>query len=193
MSAGTIKTTEDLCIEADTNLPDNTQGLISPEDVRELNKNIIASGETPFGGFHLSSSVETVIASPNTFVKAAGTTTVTPNSKQFTMPTDNRLQYIGTLNNRTFVLGVSITMTAASNNQLIHFIVAKNGSVVDAESITTIQERTHVTGAQAASTSIIGHMTLSQNDFVELFISNESGMANVTIKRINFTIVGLSG
>jgi len=193
MAAGIIKTSEDLCIEADTNIPDNTQGLVSPEDVRELNKNIIASGQTPFGGFHLSAEVETVIATISTFVKAAGTTVVTPNSVQFTMPSDNRLQYIGLLDNRTFVIGISISMIAASNNQLINFIIAKNGSVVDTESLTTIQERTHGTGSEISSISVIGHMTLSEDDFIELFISNESGTANVTIKRINFTVVGLSG
>lgn len=193
MANGVVKTSVDLCTEADTNLSDNTQGLISPQDVREIVKNIIASGQSPFGGFHLSSSVETIIATISTFVKVAGTTIVTPNIVQFSMPTDNRLQYIGSLSNRTFVLGVSLSATAASNNQLLHLIIAKNGDPTDPESITTIMERTHGVGAEAGSITLIGHMTLSPNDFVELFISNETGTANVTVKRINFTIVGISG
>lgn len=190
MAGGTIKTVADLCTQADTDLSDNTQGLISPADVRNMAKDMITSGASPIGGMHISVSVETIIAAQNTFTKAAGTTVAFSGNNQFSMPTDNRLQYIGLLANRVFVIQASLSVTAAANNQLIHFILVKNGIASNAESVATIQEVTHGVGAEVGSHTLTGHFILSPNDFIELFVSNETGLANITIKRLNMTIDG---
>ena len=190
MANGIIKTVADLCTQVDTDLPDNAGGLISPADVRNAIKNLIASAASHIGGLHISTVIETGIASAGTFVKAAGTTLAFSGNNQFSMPTSNRLQYTGNLSNRVFVINASLSITAAMNNQLIHLMLVKNGNVADAESITTIQEITHGIGAEIDSHTLTGHFTLSPNDFIELFVSNESGTANITVKRLNVTIDG---
>ncbi len=190
MAGGTIKTVADLCTQADTDLPDNTQGLISPADVRNLVKDIVASTESPIGGMHIITPAVTTIAIVSTFVKAAGTTAAFTGNKQFAMPTNNRLQYTGPLSNRVFTFVMSISATVAFDNQLLFLMLAKNGSSTDAESIATIQEVKHEKGIDVGSHTVAGHITLSSNDFVELFISNETGLNDITIERMNMTIDG---
>jgi len=190
MAGGTIKTVTALCTEADTNLPDNTQGSISPADVRNMIKNIIASTESPIGGLHITTPAVTTIATVSTFVKAAGTTVAFAGNKQFTMPTNNRLQYTGPLSNRVFIFTMSISATVAFDNQLLFLILAKNGITTGTESIATIQEVKHEKGIDVGSHTVTGHITLSSNDFVELFVSNETGLNDITIERMNMTIDG---
>jgi len=190
MANGVIKTAAALCTQADTDLVNNTQGSISPADIRNMVKDLIASAGSPTGGLHISTKAVTTIAAANTFTKAAGTTVAFSGNNQFSMPTDNRLQYTGALSNRVFVISASVSVTTALDNQLLHLILAKNGDPTDAESVATIQEIKHEKAIDVGNHTLTGHFTLSPNDFIELFVSNETGTANITAERLNMTMVG---
>lgn len=190
MAGGIVKTVADLCTQADTDLPDNTQGLISPSDVRDMIKNVVASLASPIGGLHITTVLATTIAATSTFVKAAGTTVAFSGNNQFDMPTNNRLQYTGPLTNRVFTIIASISVTVAFDNQLMFVMLVKNGNVSDVESVATIQEIKHEKGIDVGSHTVSGHFTLSPDDFIELFISNETATNNITVQRMNMTIDG---
>ena len=154
---------------------------ITPNDMRDF----IVSLQESFGAYHLNTALETTIVTQSVFVKIAGGTIAFANNVDFSTPVDNRLVYDGTLT-KTFALEASLTMTSAANNQTIGLAFAING-VVDT---TTIQEQRLAMSVDPFTVSLTGHVRMVQNDFLEVFVSNETGTANVTMSRLNATVRG---
>ena len=175
----TVRTVTDLL----TNLFQDGQpaSSITPNDMRDF----IVSLQSSFGAFHLSVAAETTIVTQSVFVKIAGTTIGFANNVDFTTAVNNRLVYTNPLD-KTFALEASVTMTAAMNNQTIGIAFAVNG-VVDT---TTIQEQRLGASADPFTVSLTGHVRLSQNDFLEVFVSNETTTGNVTMSQVNVTVRG---
>jgi hypothetical protein len=148
-------------------------GAITPQDARDL----IDSLTPPYGGFSFTSAVATTIGVQGTMVKALGTTTST-NLRNFTMPSNNRLTYIG-VPDRHMHIAVSISFTTSGNNDDISLAVAKNGVVVEHSKLT----RFLATGMDHGATAIHADFLLSTNGFLELFVTNEDSTSDVTIQQ----------
>lgn len=147
-------------------------GEITAQDVRDL----IVSLSPSVGSMYISTPAETSITTVSTPVKASGTTTLNGNSRGFDMPVDNRLRYTGTAPVLCKVhAGMSIT--AAGNNKLMSIYIAKNG-VVDE---TTEQSRFISVGSDKGVLFVGGLIPLSQNDYIEIWIENETDNVNATI------------
>ena len=153
-------------------LADNTAGEISPQDVRDFLETMHPS----FGSLHFSTAAETSIATQSVYVKAAGTTT-SVNLHRVTMPADNRLTYTGTPTIHAHI-ACSLSMTAAGNNKLIGLGIAKNGTVLTH----SIVQRQVGTGADVGSTALHADVSLATNDYLELWVSNETDTVNLTIE-----------
>ena len=163
-----------------TLLADNTSGAISPQDVRDF----LESMDLSFASMYFSSSAETTIAVAGTYVLAAGTTTSIKLSN-FTMPQDNRLTYTGAADVYAEI-SASISMTCASNSKIVGMKIAKNGTVIDSTEI----HRKISTGADIGAAYVQGDVQLATNDYIELFISNETDTANATIDFCNLRVKG---
>jgi hypothetical protein len=154
-------------------LADNIAKAISPQDLRDA----VVSLSPSFGSMYFSTPAETSITDQSTPTKAAGTTTSVSLSG-FDMPANNRLRYTGSPD-RHMHIACSLSFTAAANNKLIGLSIAKNGnSLVHSE-----VRRLVSTGADEGATALHADVMLSTNEYLEVFVSNETDTANLTVQR----------
>jgi len=168
-----------------TLLADNTTGAISPQDVRDL----LVSASPPYGSIYVSTAAATTIAASSTYYKAAGTTTST-NLKEFDMPANNRLRYTGAADIHIHGV-VTVALTTASSSQVIGLRVGKNGSASGTDSVASQVEHKTGTGTDVISTAIHVDTMLSTNDYLELWVANETTGSNLTIEFMYFFVMGM--
>lgn len=159
---------------------DNTIGAISPQDLRDF----VESATPPYGSFSTNVAAATTLTQ-NVYSKMAGTTTA-GGLLNFDMPVDGRLRYTG-VPDRHMHIAVTTSFTCANNNKVIGLKIAKNGVVLDS----TIARRKVSTGADIGSTALHGDVMMSTNDYLELFLTNETDSTNATIENIYFFAIGM--
>lgn len=117
----------------------------------------------------------TTISTAGTPVKGAATYVVGIQSG-FTGDTTGKIVYNGTTA-RVAAVHVSATFSpVASNNQEIFIQIAKNGTVEAGSKITR-----KVDAAESANASTFLNVSLSQNDFIELYVGNDTSTDNVVL------------
>jgi sulfur carrier protein ThiS len=131
--------------------------------------------------YAVDESTATVITTQNVGVKATVNTLEGPPCQFCTYPVANRITYIGPLT-RVVTVWVAVALTS-SNQQTIELAVRKNGQVIPW--LTTIV-RTGTIGFGNAG--IVGHVEIATNDFLELWVTNRTSSANVTI--VDLTMAG---
>ena len=162
-------------------LADNATGDISPQDIRDM----LVSLTQPYGSFSTATASATTIAVAGTYYKMAGTTQV-GNVRQMSMPSNGRLQYDG-VSPRHFHIAVSVSMTTSNVNNIVGLKIAKNGTVLD----DTIVRRFVSTGTDVGSTAVHGDVALSNGDYLELFVTNETDTDSVTVEEVYFFALGM--
>ena len=138
----------------------------------------IRSIPTPhYGLVHVQgNSTETTISAAGTAVLANATFTVS-DTLDFDGTTAGRLTYTGT---PTVVLTVKATVslnTAAGSNKDLAIYIAKNGTVISGTKM--IREVDH---NQQGNTGTFWNVSFSTNDYVELFVSNETDTNNIIVE-----------
>ena len=136
--------------------------------------------------YYLSSNgTATTIAGTDTFVKVAGTTSSGPLVEKFTL-SNNRATYVGGLVG--FYKVTAFLTFASGNNNVIRARVAKNA--------TTNSSSEGKSTANAAGRSenipISDVVTLSNGDFIEIFVANESAANNITVSEMNVIVERLN-
>ena len=117
----------------------------------------------------------TTISTAGTPVKGAATYVVGIQSG-FTGDTTGKIVYNGTAA-RVAAVHVSATFSpVASNNQEIFIQIAKNGTVEAGSKITR-----KVDAAESANASSFFNVSLAQNDYIELYIGNDTSTDNVVL------------
>lgn len=154
-----------------TLLADNTSGDISPEDLRD----VVETVRPRFGGLYLTSASATVIGSSGTMVKAAGTTTSTV-LNDFTMPTDNRLQYNGVADVHAHI-AASCSFTSSVSNTVAALGILKNGTLLPSSRI----ERKLGTGSDVGAVALHTDAMLTNGDYLELAVELVTATGNVTV------------
>jgi hypothetical protein len=137
------------------------------------NKNISNSASIAFMTMQANTTA-TTIAATGTRVKISGTTTLQAISQKFTMPTNNRLTYNGAIT-RDFLVQVTASLEAG-NGQELGMYIAKNGTV---QTTSTNMGTTGGTG-RADNNACQMIISLSTNDYIEVFVSNETAATNIT-------------
>lgn len=161
-------------------LPNNTSGLISPEDVRDM----LVSLAPIHGSYSRLVTAPTTVSVAGDYVKAAGTTT--PGTlHDLTMDQDNRLTFVGA-SPRHFHVLASISMTCDGINKVLGLKLAKNGVPLDF----SVVRRSVGTGLDVGALSLQGDMTLVENDYVEVWLTNETSATDVTIEEIHLHAAG---
>lgn len=167
--------------ELQTLFADNTTGAISPQDLRDF----LVSVSPPHGTMYRNVAAATTIVTPGTYVKAAGTTTAGA-LNGFDMPADNRLRYTGAAT-KHFHLVVSASFTMAGSNDVIGLKMAKNGVPMDE----SVQRRKVGTGTDIGSTAIHADAVLATNDYIELWVTNETDSVAVTVDELYVFVMGM--
>ena len=139
-------------------------------------------GGAAYAHMYTSTPVATTISDTTNYVKLAGTTTL-HDGLNFTMPSDGRLTYGGSGAGH-FLVTVSISQTSASANQVFHYRVAINGTTDAASEMT----RKQGTAADVGSLSFAQIESLSPNDYIEVYVRNETSATNVTAEFCQVTI-----
>lgn len=117
-------------------------------------------------------STATTIASTATAVKAAGTFVVGDVSSNFTGATSGRITHTGPQSRH--VINALVTLDAASgSNHLLSIFIAVNGVIVSTKMTDTVSS-----GLPRAIATFI-NIVLDTDDYVEIFVRNESAATNV--------------
>jgi hypothetical protein len=152
---------------------DNTIGAITPQTMRDLIESFACSNAS----MYVTTPVATTIAVAGTFVKAEGATTLV-GAHRGDMPANNRLRFTGTARVHIHLVA-NLSVKCSSNNQNVSFAIAKNGVVVDH----SIMEHLITTGSDVKIMAIHADMDLDPNDYVELWVTNNTSTASVTVQR----------
>jgi hypothetical protein len=122
-------------------------------------------------------------ANTNVFVKAQGITTVGDNNSPRWVHTDNRTTYTGNVTS-DFYVNVTTSLRAAATNQSLAIAVAKNGTVI-ADSEVGIRVSTANQDFAGSCQTVV---EMSTGDFIEVFVKNEAGTANITVSDLSVII-----
>jgi len=128
--------------------------------------------------YMLNNASATTISNTNTPVKINGSTTANTINQKFSH-SDNRLTYTGALI-RDFQISANASFTSG-NNKVIGLYVSKNGSVIASSEIYA----TTSGNGRAESINCQTIVELSENDYVEMWIENNSDTTNVTVEFLN--------
>lgn len=148
---------------------------ISPDDIRwafDLNSGIQDTMPDAMVSLN-ANATETIIAVSGTPVKIAGTWVV-ERSSQFTADTTGRITYNGERPLTTPVDIVTTINSASGTNKDIRVCLALNAVVI------TNSCKTNLVGQNdPKSNTVLWQLTLNENDFLEVFIANDSDTINL--------------
>jgi hypothetical protein len=134
-----------------------------------------------------NNATQNTIATQGVFEKILGTTTANSANERFTH-TNNRLTYTGAIT-RSFVITASCSASSITTaNATITVRVAKNGTTLaesEAQATTSAVNRNENFFCQTI-------VQLAQNEFVELFIANNSSALNLLASELNLIIRSVS-
>ena len=140
------------------------------------------NNDPQYAGMYISTPTATVIAATTSHYKVLGTTTSALLSN-FTMPANNRLTYTG-VGTRVFHVDVALSTTTAAANVVVEWAIAKNGTVITGTEI----QRKQTTAADVAAVALDFVVSLTLNDYIEVFVKNTTSATNVTATKMVVTI-----
>jgi hypothetical protein len=148
------------------------------------NKGIVNTSE--FANYYMTNNATiTPILVSGTAYKILGATTANVINQKFSH-TDNRATYTGEII-RDFEVTAIVSFTTG-NNKVIGLYVAKNGVIIpESEMYATASG-----SGRAESISVQTIVQLNQNDYIELFVENETDTSNITVEYLNLTISSLN-
>jgi len=127
-------------------------------------------------------TTNTVIAATNTPVLIAGTF-VAGTTSNFTSTTGGRLTYTASPN---YTVGVNASITLrpdSSSNQNLTVHLAKNGTVLTNANISRV-----ISFGQTGNVSLNFTVSLSTNDYLELFVSNGTSTDDILVTDVLFGV-----
>ena len=137
--------------------------------------------EGSYGSCYVSTPVETVITTGGAQVKALGTTTAGL-LKGFSHA-NNRLTYLSD-QTATFQVQVAAVVICAGDGKTLGLSVAKNGTEIAA----TKSDLALASGAVPTSMNTCGLVSLTQGQYVEVFLANDTDTDNATINLMQFSV-----
>ena len=156
---------------------------ITAQDIRDF----LVSVHQSHGSFSRNATAATTITVAGTYYKAAGTTTIDTSLHDFSDGgVDNRLKYTGTPS-RHVNIAAALSMTCGGSNQILGFKLAKNGVVID----NSVARRKIGTGSDIGGIGVHAHVDMVTDDYIELWCTNETSTATVTIEEVHLMATGL--
>lgn len=156
-----------------TLLADNTGNDISAQDVRDLMETL----HPGHGTIYVTSDAATTPDNTSDYKDIAGTFTLEAHAYNWDMNTNGQLRYTGAAD-RIVTVAANMSMLSASNNQVVHFRVAKNGTSIASSEI----QRKIGTGSDIGAASCHTDVEMSTNDYITLQVRNETSTGTVTVE-----------
>lgn len=134
-----------------------------------------------YGECYLTATAATTIASAGEYNLAKGTTSAEAAFlSDFTHASPFRLTYTGSAT-KTFSVSVVYSVTAAGNNKLSSFRIAKNGTTLAKSEI----DRFISTGADVGAGGLQVLVELTANSFVEVYLTNKTDTVGISVEKAN--------
>lgn len=164
-------------------LPDNTTGLISPEDIRDAVVSLFPSR----GQIDLTSATQTTFVATNTWYKLAGTTALETSLGQdgFSQPADNSLRATKNVN-QVLLITANVELQCGSNNKQYGITLAKNDTPINGIHISALLADSN----NSYGFSITGLIPSSVNDTISVYVRNETDTTAVTATNLTLSAVG---
>jgi hypothetical protein len=140
------------------------------------------------GALYVTTPAATTITVQGTYYKAAGTTATTNLIKWDANSTNNRLRYTGTRTVHAHI-AATISMTAGNNNQILGFRVVRNGDPAATDAVASSAIRKIATGADIGSTALHADFMMNTNDYIEVWVTNQTSTATVTLENLYFFVL----
>ena len=141
-----------------------------------------------FAQFHMHTNATTTpIAGVGIYVKVLGTTSSGDFIRSFDVTTtSNKAVYTGS--KTCFFHGLAVGSVVSGNNKLCSIGFAKNG-VIDAHSV---GKATTNSGGKADTVVSQDVFQLSNGDYLEIYVTNETDTTAVTLEQLNVCIKKIS-
>lgn len=164
-------------------LPDNTTGDISAEDIRDVVVSLFPSR----GQLDLTASASTTFGSSNTYVKLAGATALDTTLGQdgFSQYANNELQATKAVD-QVLLVTANVELVCATNNKTFGICIAKNGTAIQTAHVSAILSDSN----EGYGFSLVTLVPVSQNDKVSVFVRNETDTTAVTASALTLSAVG---
>jgi hypothetical protein len=158
-----------------------------PVDSRQHLKDFIYSMKAPYGSIYRTGSVEGTTPAPGAgdYVKANINTSLST-SHLMSSPVGNRLVYTGR-GSRHFHIVASISMTSALSQVTAGFKLAKNDLVLDS----SVNTRRINTNTDIGATAIHGDVILDTDEYIELWLTNETSATAINIEECYLFAMGM--
>jgi hypothetical protein len=161
---------------------DNTANDISEQDLRDF----LVSAAPNAGHLYVSSSAATTVASSGVWYEAAGTWTL-GSARNFSKSADNRLRYDGTPTQLAIVVA-HFTLECGSSSQDARVALAKNGTVLNGADAKVFLG---TTGSAPGQGCLVALTTVSTNDYLGVFVRNNTAANNLTLAHASIVALGL--
>lgn len=164
-------------------LPDNTSGLISPEDVRDVVVSLFPSR----GQIDLTAGATTTFSGSNVWTKLAGTTALdgTLTADGFAMPGNNELRATKAVNQVLFCVA-NVEVTSGANNKTYGMTFAKNGTAITTFHVSQRLESQNT----SYYFSFAALIQTAPNDVISIYARNESDTTSLVTSNLTLSAVG---
>ena len=167
-------------------LPDNTTGDISPEDIRDCVVSLYPSR----GQLQLASSgtVETTFASSGTYTSLKGTTELDEDvcSPCVSMPSSGVLKLLKAVN-QVVLVNATVEVLPDGNNKRYTFTFAKNGTAIAGLAFTAYFGNL---GGNPAGVFLSGLVPMTGNDELSVVVKNDTDTTSITASVFTMSLVG---
>ena len=167
-------------------LPDNTTGDISPEDIRDCVVSLYPSR----GQIQLASggSVATTFASSGTYTTLKGTTELDTDvcSTCISMPSSGVVKLLKNVD-QVALVNATIEVLPAANNKRYTFTFAKNGTAVPGLAFTAFFGNL---SGNPAGIFLSGLVPMGYNDELSVVVKNDTDTTSITAQVLTVSLVG---
>ena len=164
-------------------LPDNTTGLISPEDIRDVVVSLFPSR----GQLDLTATAATTFALTDTWYKLAGTTALDATLGQdgFSQAANNELRATKAVN-QVLLVTANVELLCGSNNKTFGLTFAKNGTAITGIHVSALLANSN----KGYGFSITALLPTVANDTISVYVRNETDTTSVTATSLTLSAVG---
>ena len=164
-------------------LPDNTTGDISPEDIRDCVVSLFPSR----GQLDLTASASTTFALTDTWYKLAGTTALDASLGQdgFSQASNNTLRATKAVN-QVLLITANVELQCGSNNKQYGITLGKNDTPINGIHISAVLANSN----KSYGFSITGLIPTAANDTISVYVRNETDTTAVTATNLTLSAVG---
>jgi hypothetical protein len=167
-------------------LPDNTTGDISPEDIRDCVVSLYPSR----GQLQLASggTVATTFASSGIYTSLKGTTELDEDvcSTCVSMPSSGVLKLLKAVN-QVVLVNATVEVLPAGNNKRYTFTFAKNGTAIAGLAFTAYFGNL---GGNPAGVFLSGLVPMTGNDELSVVVKNDTDTTSITASVFTMSLVG---